>query len=212
MFERFKNRKANKEIAQLKSQLIVEIDNNINGSQKSIDEISKLLIDFKKHKYSKHDSFLNLCIFSEVVDIDLTILLEKIRIVKRIHERKLYARVLAVVIVDYIESINVLIGRDCLKELKSNKMFEFIDVFKSMNKKYSTFRKLNDKLLREIRNNTLAHKSKDALKLIEHIKTIDVEKIYQFGLELKIYSKEFVDLSTKIIYYISDYMRENKKL
>ena len=62
------------------------------------------------------------------------------------------------------------------------------------------------------RNNAIAHKSKDALKLNSVINNLNVEEVYNFGLELKIYSKEFIDLSTKVIYYIVDYMKAGRKI
>ena len=203
MFEKYKlNRSRRKAIK--------AIDENILKKQQSIEEISKILIDFKKYNYSKHNSFLNLCIFSDIVCIDLIILLEKIRIAKRPQEKKLYARFIAVTAVDYLDNIGVLIGSDCLKELKNNKMDEFLDEFKIVHKKFSMFKTANQVLLREIRNNTAAHKNKDSLFLQEQIDNLDVEKIYNFGIELIEYSKEFVDLSTKIIYYIVDYMQKGK--
>lgn len=96
--------------------------------------------------------------------------------------------------------------------MKSNNLLEFIEEFKYIHKKFSLFKKENEKILREIRNNTIAHKCKDALKLNQHINDIDVEKLYNFGLELKIYSTEFTNLSTKIILYIVDYMSEGRKI
>jgi hypothetical protein len=207
MFEKLRQNKALNELDKLKKELVVAIDDNINSSQQSIDDLSKILTDFKKHKYHKHDSFFNLCIFSDIISIDLTILLEKVRLADREQEKKLYVRVIALTIVDYLDNIS-----DCLGELKNNNMTEFLDEFKSIHKKFSIFKKDNERVLRDIRNNTIAHKSKDALKLNEYIKTLEVENIYNFGLELKVYSKEFVDLSTKIIYYIVDYMKEGRKI
>jgi hypothetical protein len=212
MFEKLRKNKTLNELEKLKEELVVAIDDNINSSQQSIDDLSEILTDFKKQKYHKHDSFFNLCIFSDIISIDLIILLEKIRLSNREQEKKLYARVVALTIVDYLDNISVLIGRDCLSELKNNNMTEFLDEFKSLHKKFSTFKKDNDRILRDIRNNTIAHKSRDALKLNNHIKTLEVEKIYSFGIELKGYSKEFIDLSTKVIYYIADYMQEGRKL
>lgn len=212
MLNWFLLKKSKYELKKTRKVLVETIDDNITSSQKSINDISNILIDFKKYNYSKHDSFLNLCIFSDIVNIDLTILLEKIRLAERLQEKKLYARVIAVVVIDYLDNISVLIGSNCLKELKSNNMLEFIEEFKYIHKKFSLFKKENEKILREIRNNTIAHKCKDALKLNQHINDIDVEKLYNFGLELKIYSTEFTNLSTKIIHYIVDYMSEGRKI
>ena len=212
MFEKLKQNKALAELDKAKKQLVGAIDENINSSQESINDMCKILADFKKHKYTKHDSFFNLCIFSEFVNMDLTILLEKVRLASRDQEKKLYVRVIALTIVDYLDNINVLIGKDCLAELKNNNMTEFLEEFKAIHKKFSIFRKDNERVLRDIRNNTIAHKSKDALKLNADINYISVEGIYNFGLELKIQTKEFIDLSTKVILYIVDYMKQGRKI
>lgn len=208
----FKTQKDKREIKKLRKKVKLAIDKNISDSQNSIDEISQILVDFKKHNYTKHASFLNLCIFSDVVEIDLTLLVEKFRFAKRKQERKLYARVMAIVILDYLDNIGVLIGSNCLAELKRNNMLEFIDEFKLIHKNFSAFKKENERLLREIRNNTIAHKTKDALVLSEQINDLNEDEIYEFSIQFKAYIKEFVDLSTKVINYIADYMREGRRI
>ena len=212
VFDKLRQKNTVNELEKAKKKLAEAIDNDINSSQKSIDDLCKILTDFKKYKYSKHDSFFNLCIFSDIISIDLTILLEKVRLANRDQERKLYARVIALTIVDYLDNISVLIGRDCLTELKNNNMTEFLDEFKSVHKKFSVFKKNNERVLREIRNNTIAHKAKDALKLNAYINNLSVDDISNFGLELKIYTTQFIDLSTKIIHYIADYMEVGRKI
>lgn len=212
MFEKLQLKKAENELEKTKNKLVCAINEDINNSQQSIDDFCKIITDFKKYKYTKHDSFFNLCIFSDIISIDLTILLEKVRLASREQEKKLYARVIALTIVDYLDNISVLIGRDCLSELKKNNMAEFLDEFKSIHKKFSNFQNVNERILRDIRNNTIAHKSKDALKLNDLINKLNVEEIYSFGIDLKVYTKEFIDLSTKIIYYIVDYMKEGRKI
>lgn len=142
----------------------------------------------------------------------MTLLLEKYRLAKRPQEKKLFARVIAVTLVDYLDNVSVLIGSQCLAELKKNNMTEFLDEFKKIHKKFSLFKTNNEQLLRNIRNNTIAHKSKDAIKLNDEINKLDEEKIYNFGLDMKVYIQEFVDLSTKVIYYIVDYMKEGRRI
>ena len=207
-----KNQKAKRDVKKLREELKLAIDKNILDSQNSIDDFTQIFEDFKKYNYSKHDSFLNLCIFSDVVAIDLTLLLEKFQFAERKQEKKLYARVMAIVILDYLDNIAVLIGSNCLAELKRNNMLELMDEFKSMHKNFSAFKKENELLLREIRNNTIAHKTKDALMLSKQINDLNEDEIYQFGLQFKIYIKEFIDLSTKVINYISEYMSEGKRI
>jgi hypothetical protein len=208
----FKNRKDQNKFKKLRKEAKIAIDKNISDSQNSINEFTQILIDFKKHNYTKHDSFLNLCIFSDVVEIDLTLLVEKFRFAERTHEKKLYARVMVIVILDYLDNIGVLIGNNCLAELKRNNMLEFIDEFKLIHKKFSAFKKENERFLREIRNNTIAHKTKDALMLSKQINDLNEEEIYEFSMQFKIYIKDFVDLSTKVINYIADYMKEGRRI
>lgn len=94
MLNWFLIKKSKYELKKTRKVLVETIDDNITSSQNSINDISNILIDFKKYNYSKHDSFLNLCIFSDIVNIDLTILLEKIRLAERLQEKKLYAELL----------------------------------------------------------------------------------------------------------------------
>lgn len=211
MLKRLRQKKSQSELDKLKIGLIASIDVNINSRQVSIDNFCNLLQDFSSNNYSKYDSFFNLCIYSDLTSIDLTILLEKISLAKRDQEKKLYARIIATIIIDYLENINVLLGHDCLMELKANRMTAFLDEFKEVHKKFSNFKKENDRLLRNIRNNTFAHRTKSAVKLNDLINKINVDVIYDFGLELNGYTNDFVNLSTKVIYYIADSMAEEKK-
>lgn len=210
--EWFKHQKDKRQIKKLRKELKLAIDKNISDAQNSINDFTQIFEDFKKHNYSRHDSFFNLCIFSEVVSIDLSLLLEKFRFAERRQEKKLYARVMAIVILDYLDNIAVLIGSNCLAELKRNNMLELMEEFKVMHKRFSAFKTENERLLRDIRNNTIAHKTKDALKLSKQINDLDEDEIYQFGLQFKTYIKEFVDLSTKVIYFIVEYMSEGRKI
>lgn len=212
MFEQFRKKMNSINLEKSRKNLVGAIDENINKSQQSIDDFCKIIRDFKHFKYSKHDSFLNLCLFSDITSIDIVILLERIRLSKRVQEKKLFARMMSVVIVDYLDNVNTLIGRDCLAELRNNNMTDFIEELKAINKRFSILKRENEQVLRIIRNNTIAHKSKNALMLNEYINELNVEDIYDFGFELNNHLKELVDLSTKVIYYIVDNMKVGIKI
>lgn len=212
MFEQFRKRMKYTNLEKSRKNLVGAVDENIYKSQQSIDDFCKIIRDFKHFKYSKHDSFLNLCLFSDITSIDIVILLERISLSKRVQEKKLFARMMSVVIVDYLDNVNVLIGRDCLAELKSNNMTDYIEEFKAINKRFSILKRENEQVLRIIRNNTIAHKSKNALVLNEYINELNVEDINDFGFKLINQLKELVDLSTKVIYYIVDNMKVGIKI
>jgi len=209
---KYKEKREKNQLTKIQNQLIIAINQNIEDSQRSINDFVQILKDFKEKNYSKHDSFFNLCIFSDIAQIDLTLLVEKYRLAQRIQERKLYARVMSIVILDYLDNIGILIGTNCLAELKRNNMHNFMDKFKVVHKNFSTFKKENEKMLREIRNNTIAHKTKDALVLSQQINELNSDSIYEFSIQFNNYIQDFVNLSTKVIYYIADYMGEGKKL
>lgn len=209
---KYKEKREKNQLTKIQNQLIIAINQNIEDSQRSINDFVQILKDFKEKNYSKHDSFFNLCIFSDIAQIDLTLLVEKYRLAQRIQERKLYARVMSIVILDYLDNIGILIGTNCLAELKRNNMHNFMDEFKVVHKNFSTFKKENEKMLREIRNNTIAHKTKDALVLSQQINELNSDSIYEFSIQFNNYIQDFVNLSTKVIYYIADYMGEGKKL
>lgn len=138
--------------------------------------------------------------------------MEKFRFADRKQEKKLYARVMAIVILDYLDNIGVLIGNNCMAELKRNNMIEFIDDFKALHKKFSAFKTENERLLREIRNNTIAHKNKNALVLSQQINDLNEDEIYEFCLLFKVYTEEFIRLSTRVINYITEYMKEGRRI
>lgn len=79
MFESIKLFRARKKVSKA-------IDGNLSKTEENIEQVSQIFKDFKKYKYHKHDNFLNLCLFSDIVSIDLTILLENIRLSKSKNE------------------------------------------------------------------------------------------------------------------------------
>ncbi len=202
-----------KDLQKSKKKLVAINDSNLAMVENSISEIAITIRDFKKHNYRKHDAILNLCLFSDIAGIDLTLILEKYRLADRILERKLYARLLSIFIIDYLDNVSVLIGRDCLKELRENiHMKKFEEEFRPVHKKFSAFKTENEKLLREIRNTTIAHRSKEALKLYDSINNLNLENIYQLGLELQIQITELTNVSNKVLFFIGNYLREGKRI
>lgn len=153
-------------------------------------------------------SYHHLELYSALTQCDLSVLIKRYRIAKRAHEKSLYARMIAMTAIEFFEDINTLIGRDLLKELSITYFEDFVPVFKNINKKFGQLRKENEILLRQIRNNSSAHKSLDSLKFLELTYDIDTDKIYLLGISIKVLSVELavelVKLSGRLLTFMTE--------
>ncbi len=158
----------------------------------------------QKKNIKDFDNFLNLSLYSIIAQFDIAILLETIRISKRKYEKALFARMLALTIIEYMDDINPLIGHVLRKDLDKNNLSEFITIFKNINKQYSTIKKDNNRLLREIRNTTAAHKSKDSFQLLNYIEEIDILKVVNLGIEITNITVKLTNETTKLTYKVKE--------
>ena len=207
----FFSKSKTKILEQTQREVSLILDKNLSLAEEDIKTMSEMFENYKRHNVRSFDSFFHVCIYSVIAQTDLLILLEKFRLSKRNYEKLLIARIIALTIIEYIDDINILIGRDLLKELASNNFTEFISSFKEISKKYSDIKKNHDKLLRQIRNNLMAHKSKDSLKLAKSIYEIDGEHIYELGLQLITITRILTDETTKVIYKMVEIGTSRKK-
>lgn len=163
---------------------IEAVDENLIKNEEYAHLIKEVFEKLKHYKINSFKSLFNVCLYATLTNADLMLLIEKFRLSKRNYEKSLFSRLIALSIIEFIDDINVLLGRDLTKELTNKNFIEFIPIFKRINKKYSEIKKNHESLLRKIRNNTIAHKSKDSLKLINYIYDLDTEQIYELGEEV----------------------------
>jgi hypothetical protein len=146
----------------------------------------------------------------------MSVLLKRFRLAKRPHEKSLFARIIAMTAIEFLDDINTLIGRDLLKDLSKEYFKELVPVFKEINKKFNKLKSNNEALLRQIRNNACAHKSLDSLSFLKWAYEIDMTRIYLLGIEIKVISafmsKELVKVSRKIAEIMSEASRLYKLL
>lgn len=193
-----------KELDQARNKLTESVDDSLKLAEEGVRTMEDVFKKYRHFNNKSFDSFFHVCIFSSIVQSDLILLLEKFRLAKRKYEQLLIGRVIALTIIEYIDDINVLIGRDLLKELTTNKHEEFIPPFKEISKKYAVLKRDNEALLRSIRNNAIAHKSKDSVKLIKAIYDFDAEPVYLLGMEVNSLATKLNDLTTLVFYKLID--------
>src|SRR5215204_5988657 len=86
-------------------------------SERSIRIINREFELFNKLNLTIYNNLFNICLFSTIVHTDLNILLGKTVLTKRKYEKILYCRILALTIIEYIDDVNLLLGRDLLKDI-----------------------------------------------------------------------------------------------
>lgn len=187
------------------------IDENIKIAEADIENIKNLILQNEKYKTDFFNSLCNVSIYTSIFDMDVSILSEKYVLAKREYEKKLFCRTLALTIIEFLDDINPLLGRDLSNQLAEANLNSHIQPLRSISKKFAKYKTDNEQYLRVIRNKTIAHKSTDALELYTFITEIDNDKIYQLTIDLKEITTEFTRLTTKIIYSIISFMKKDIK-
>lgn len=157
---------------------------------------------FKGYGIKRFDNFFNLCIISSIANSDIMLLKHQIALTDQKLEKLLAARMLALVMIEYLQDINDLLGNKLIKEMKENGFEEFVPPLRQLNSEFAQIRKKNQSVLSSIRNNIAAHKTKNGLSLVNQIFNLDAREIMEMGNEICIVDNKFVKETTKIIYRI----------
>lgn len=175
------------EISQLekaKQELTIAVNSSISAIEKDINSTRELYEKMKNYGDNRFDNLMNLCLYSSVTNADLFLLVERIRLANRRLEKLLFARMLAIVAIEYLKDINELLGYKLIGELNKNHFNEFVPTIKILNGGFADIRKEHEKFLIPIRNNISAHKTKDALELVNDIFKLDPNRICELSLEI----------------------------
>jgi hypothetical protein len=171
---------------------------------------NNVAVDATMHAYrlamecgdSLFDSMYHIGMASHVVQADFAILFERYMLASREYEKTLYARILAVTVIEYLDDVNNLLGRDLIHDLEKVGFVDFIPTFKNLNKQLSAFKKSHGRLLRTIRNTAMAHKAKSAEALYSSVYQLDHEPIVLLALQVYKISNTInivgVDLSNRV--------------
>ena len=172
------------ELEKSRQDLIKVNQRNFDLADDEINSTREFYEKMRSHGIKRFDHFLNLCLISSFTNTDVTLLCQQIRISKHKLEKLFYARMLALIIVEYLKDINVLLGFKLIGELNTNKYQEFVPKMKEINSDFAGIKKNHNTFLTEIRNKIAAHKTKEALNLVNSIYSLDVEKVFSLGLEI----------------------------
>jgi hypothetical protein len=199
-----------------------ELEKSQQGLADTLDSSMELVMDdinstrqffekMRNHGIRRFDNLLNVSLQSAIVNADLMLLTERIRISKRPFEKPLYARMAALTLIEYLKDINTYLGYDLIGELNKNDYKELIPTIKEINKQFADVRKKHEQLLTKIRNNVSAHKTKDALNLVHYIFSLDPDEIFGLSIEVIQINTKLSDATTKVYHKMIDEANEKKK-
>lgn len=192
------------ELANEKTELVKE---------KDIQVLVSLWKTFQKSKNHKYDKLYNVSIYASIVGSDISYLSHRFLVSSNVGEKSVLGRLLSMTIIEFLDDILELMGKDLRNELLKNGYDNHIIELKEVSKKFANLRKANEKELRVIRNNAAAHKNKNALDLLDFTKKTELNEIYTLANKIKIINTEFTRFTTKVIYSIIESQKlEGEKL
>ncbi|MBA6156549.1 hypothetical protein H3Z83_08495 [Tenacibaculum sp. S7007] len=190
---------------------------NLNKEKKSINKQipESLIYDYailkglQARKSTKYIALAELSIHLKIVQSDLSILTFNHRNCETEMEKKFYSRMISIIIYEYLNDINNLLGNKLVKELTKNNFNELINEAKTLNKVFSDFQKSHKNLFKHIRNTTGAHKSKNTEFLLRSVFDIEDEKIMNLATDIMIINNKLTRLLTTIYKRVSKFHKEN---
>lgn len=176
--------------------LLLKAENNrlsdIETNKKTWQKLQKLGI-------SNYNELYNLCLYSSIVYNDISIIYDNYVLSKSETQKNLFARLLCLTIIEFLDDIDPMIGKNLRTELKSNEMGEFIAELKAVGKEFSTIKNINNSVLRKIRNESAAHKTKNSKDLIIYSTELPFENLNELNTQISTALIKLTKITTRII-------------
>ena len=192
----------------IEKRLTKSLEKAENTRSKDIDATRKTWNSLRKIGISDYNEFYNVCLYSSIVYNDISILFDNYTTSKSRTQKNLFGRLLCMTIIEFLDDINPLIGRDLKKELESNNLSEFTEELKIIGKEFALLKKGNNTELRIIRNNSAAHKTKKAEDLINFTKEIPFKNLDEFANQVSITNSKLTQLTTRIIKKVTEQVEQ----
>jgi len=166
----------------------------------------------EKKNNLKYKVAVETSIYCTIIQSDLMLTVKNLRLSTIELEKKFYARILSLTIYEYLKDLSSILGGELVNELKENDFIELIDDVYILNKEFSDLRKIKEVIVKTIRHETIAHKERNKIELIEQIFNIKEDEIYELGLDLIKLNNKLIAVSSKIRKRISEFHKINGQL
>ena len=186
---------------QAKQKARIELDRNEQRDLRVLDVCSEARRLLEKDKnLSAFVPLYNAVQYCGIADLDLSILVHQMMTAETDWRRKLYARLLAMTLVECIEDIESVMGKKFQNTASvvlngSTHLNEVYEIRSTISK----FGKQHGALLREIRNIAAAHRDRDAELQIVVINNTDIKNIWTLSMEFLNHLGQFTELMTRVL-------------
>jgi len=187
------------------------IDKNMSLVETSIDGTRTLCERLRNYGIKEYDALLNLTLHLFIVQADLILFIERVRLSQRRFEKLLAARMLGMIAIEYLKDMNSMIGKDLVKELKANGYQKLVPKVKEVHKELSALRKLHEPVFTPMRNNVAAHKNPDSLQLINHMFSLDTDAVYKASFEIFMVNAKLDKILTDVYLGIAKEANKRKR-
>jgi hypothetical protein len=191
-----------------KQELRKETINNQESTLGDLEGIKGAYEMMHGYGIKKFDNLFNICIIGSISSSDMILLTHQIALTNQKLEKLLSARMLAMILIEYLNDINDLLGRKLVNEVTSNGFLDFVPTLREINSEFASIRKKHQTELSTIRNNIAAHKNKNGLSLINQLYKLNPQDILEMTNETIIVNDKLTRETTKIIYRILDDAKE----
>jgi hypothetical protein len=209
----------------LNSALVLHIITESNQRMKLIERI-RVSIDFKDNYRALEDNLnagiaaiksaehkgqedliyvLNVNQFCTLFNYDLSMLMHDFYLCESEWKRRYYARIFAMLVVEFFEDTNQLFGkklRSIIMKLDNPKVN--IEKFNSIGKEINLLRSNHEKSYRQVRNAVIAHREHDTKRQIEIIDTLDLKAINSLAIDIMRWLTSFKHFSSAMITELRD--------
>ncbi len=175
-----------------------------------IELIEELWVNLEKKKISKYDGLLNTCLYIALTNRDIYYLAEYHYFQKNKTRKNFFGRFLSMSIIEFLDDINHLLGKQLREELEKNNLNRFIKDINGLNKNYSSIKKEYKTKLKEIRNNASAHKNKDAKYLVNFHRDLSLDNLTEIGYNMGKLENQFVKITNQIFIAVSEQLSESR--
>jgi hypothetical protein len=167
----------------------------------------KILLDLiEEHENNQFDKIVNALGFTMLNTHDIRLLNREFFLTSSPILKNLFGRHLCLAIIEFLEPINSLLGKDLRIQLEQSGFDEFITEVKNINKKFSVLKKQYNKVLRDIRNDAAGHKTIKTSALLKHYTElpIDNKTLVKLAISVTMTGNDFMKVATKILSKISE--------
>ena len=187
-------------LAGSKRKLRSSIDKKEETILDALESISSTREKAEKIRFTHAAQLYNASQFCLICELDLSILIVSLTLADTQWRKKLYARLLAMTLVESVEDIAQLLGKRFRENLdKAMTSGDYKQKLNPIVKNLTEFKKKHERALRDIRNIAAAHRDQDAKHQLATINKVDPKVLTNLSFEFVDLLSPFTKLMTNLM-------------